>query len=189
MSSRRTSGWWLILASLLLVAAIGGGGWVLFDRYVRPPPSPVAPMVASLPSPVEEPIGEAVVVAVEGAVERSTDGGPWSSLQKGERLRANDAIRTGANAKAELEVDKNSSVVLTSGSEVGIREISRAVHRFKLTRGQLKADYREDGDARAADRGQRRRGEDRGREVQRPRRGRLVRGRHRDRQGEPRGGR
>jgi hypothetical protein len=44
-----------------------------------------------------------------------------------------------------LSVDDKSSVMVSESTEVGVEEISRAVHRFRLVRGRVTADYAPDG--------------------------------------------
>lgn len=146
MSGGRRAWLRLTLALVALSLLIAAGAWLFFQKYVSAA-DPNATATAPAPARIAEPPppAEAVLVGLEGVVERSTNGGEWAEVTKGEKLRANDTIRTGPDARAELEIDGKSSVTITPASEVGIAEVSRAVHRFKLVRGQMTVDYEPDG--------------------------------------------
>lgn len=128
---------------------------LLFEGFVEETPStaenppiaqPATPVVSPPPGAEETEVENGAVVArVTGRVERSVAGGDWAEVRQGEKLQANDAIRTGANSRAQLEVDNKSRITVAQSSEVGIREVRKAAHTFKLVRGQLAVDYQPDG--------------------------------------------
>lgn len=101
----------------------------------RPPPAP-APAPAA---PANQPL-QAVVLSVEGEVEHGRQGA-WSPLAPGETVQTNDVLRTGAHGKTDLRIDERSHLTLDASSEVSVRELTGLVHRFRLTRGRMAADY------------------------------------------------
>lgn len=104
----------------------------------RPTPTP-APA-----APVSEPL-KAVVVSVEGEVEHGRQGGGWSPLAPGETVQTNDVVRTGAHGRTDLRIDDRSHLTIDASSEVSVRELTGLVHRFRLTRGRMAADYDREG--------------------------------------------
>jgi hypothetical protein len=93
---------------------------------------------ATLPRPPQ-----VVVVAAKGRVERG-GGARWSPVAVGDRLRAPDAIRTGAAATAEIQVG-DARIVLAERSHVAVREITAALQRFGGARGRIVVERRDDG--------------------------------------------
>lgn len=106
-----------------------------FFEAPRPAPRPAA-AVAPAAAPLK-----AVVVSVEGEVEHGREGGGWSALAPGETVQTDDVVRTGAHGKTDLRIDERSHLTLDSSSEVSVRELTSLVHRFRLTRGRMAADY------------------------------------------------
>ncbi|GAC1340035.1 MAG: hypothetical protein NVSMB23_09790 [Myxococcales bacterium] len=116
--------------------------------YQRPPPAPIVAAAPPVPAPqAAEPEANetAVVTAAVGPVQRATAGGGFAPIATGDRLRADDAIRTGRGGRADLRIGDKSALSVAEQSQVSIRELSRAVHRFKLERGRLSVDYKADG--------------------------------------------
>jgi hypothetical protein len=142
---RRASFGLLLLGGLLFAMGMGGGGWLLFERAVHarlvaqpPPPAPT-------PEPVGEPILEPTVVRLDGSVERSDPNSDWRPVRLGERLHAEDAIRTGQDGRADLGLGEHSRITVAERSELTVRELSTAVYRWNLVRGRIGVDYRPDG--------------------------------------------
>ena len=137
----------VVLGLALCTALLMGGAWLVFERTVhRPAPAPAAVIPAVTPAPARlESESEAIVEAVEGPVQRSEDGG-WSALAVGDRLRADDSLRTGNGARADLRIGEKSRIAVSQASQLTIRELSEKVHRFKLTRGYVRVDYAPDGE-------------------------------------------
>ncbi|MFL5313215.1 MAG: FecR domain-containing protein [Myxococcales bacterium] len=136
------------VATLLLVCA----AFVLFRHTVyqppaafmdrggdRPPGAPQQALALSAPQ-------EAVVLSVAGSAERSRGSGAWSRLLPGEHLKADESIRTGRNGRTDLRIGDKSTLAVTESTQVTIRELTRAVHRFRLERGRLAVDYKPDGE-------------------------------------------
>ena len=136
------------VATLLLVCA----AFVLFRHTVYQPPTastdhggdqpPVAAQRAQAPAAPQE----AVVLSVAGSAERARGSGPWSRLLPGEHLKADESIRTGKNGRTDLRIGDKSTLAVTESTQVTIRELTRAVHRFRLERGRLAVDYKPDGE-------------------------------------------
>jgi hypothetical protein len=138
MARRSTSR--LALESTAVLCAVLAGAWWIFARAVyRAPPERGA--LSRMASAV---VDEAIVEAVSGSVQRSTSQGDWAALVAGERLRADDSLRTGKGASTDLRIGDRAHLTVTESSQLTIREISRRVHRFQLARGRLKADYKPD---------------------------------------------
>jgi hypothetical protein len=89
---------------------------------------------------------EAVVLSVAGQVQRAGKDGAWGRLNPGERLKAEESIRTGAGGRTDLRIGEKSTLAVTESTQVTIQELTRAVHRFKLDRGRLAVDYKPDGE-------------------------------------------
>jgi hypothetical protein len=138
MARRSTSR--LALESGVVLCAVLAAAWWIFSRSVyRTPPdlgTAAPPRVASSPA-----LDEAIVEAVSGQVQRSTARGDWAALSAGERLRADDSLRTGKGASTDLRIGGRAHLTVTESSQLTIREISDKVHRFQLSKGRVKADY------------------------------------------------
>jgi hypothetical protein len=142
-----------VAVALALVAALGVGAAWVFERWVAPgahagpglaPPPPAPPLAAAPPG---ADAGVAVVTAVEGLVERADrEGAAWTPLRQGDRLAPDASLRTGASARADLEVGgADSRLTVAEGTELTVRELSRAAHAFRLSRGRVRVDYAESG--------------------------------------------
>jgi hypothetical protein len=150
--SRRRSIVRLAAGLALLAALVTWGAWGIFVRHVYEPPehlapAPVAPSAAAIPLEPEpkDPEG-AAVLAVQGRVERTGAPGAWIPLQAGDLLRPDESLRTGPAASAELSVGERSHITVAEATELTVREVTRAAHRFRLTRGRITADYQPDGE-------------------------------------------
>jgi hypothetical protein len=102
----------------------------------------------AVPRPVPEkaamPPLQAVVISVEGEVEKGREGGTWSPLRPGDSVRVDALLRTGADGHTDLALGQRSRVSIGESTEVSIRELTDSVHRFRLTRGRMVADYERD---------------------------------------------
>jgi hypothetical protein len=136
------------VATLLFLCA----AFILFRHTVYQPPAPAmdsapepVPGVAQQapPAPVQQ---EAVVLSVAGSVEKARGSGAWSRLVPGEHLKADESIRTGKSGRTDLRIGDKSTLAVTESTQVTIRELTRAVHRFRLERGRLAVDYKPDGE-------------------------------------------
>jgi hypothetical protein len=124
-----------------VVAALLGGAWLLFRGAVYRPPPPPRPVHAA-----EEPrVEEAIVVAVAGDVVRLSPNGGTSVLAVGQRLRADDSVRTGRGGRTDLQLGARSRLTVAEGTQLTIREVTDNLHRLKLTRGRIAVDYQSDG--------------------------------------------
>src|SRR6267378_1451780 len=136
------------VATLLLVCA----AFLLFRHTVYQPPTAVADRGGDRPPGAPQQAlalsapQEAVVLSVAGSAERSRGAGPWSRLLPGEHLKADESIRTGKNSRTDLRIGDKSTLAVTESTQVTIRELTRAVHRFRLERGRLAVDYKPDGE-------------------------------------------
>ena len=132
------------VATLLFLCA----AFLLFRHTVYQLPAPpadqpqgTAQQALAAPAPQE-----AVVLSVAGSVERARGSGPWSRLVPGEHLKADESIRTGKTGRTNLRIGDKSTLAVTESTQVTIRELTRAVHRFRLERGRLAVDYKPDGE-------------------------------------------
>ncbi|MBN2530071.1 MAG: FecR domain-containing protein [Deltaproteobacteria bacterium] len=86
------------------------------------------------------------VVDVEGTAEKkSSRGGVWSPMGKGDMLRVDDSVRTRNHSSVILGLGKTSTIELSNASEIEVRELSGAVQRLGLIKGRASVDYGEDG--------------------------------------------
>lgn len=131
-----------IVEAVVVVAALVAGAWVLFrGTLYRPEPPPRARPLAS-----DEPkVDEAIVVAVGGDVVRLSPTGGTSALAVGQRLRADDSVRTGRGGHTDLQLGARSRLTVAEGTQLTIREVTENLHRFKLMRGRIAVDYQADG--------------------------------------------
>ena len=141
--SRRVDGFaravvWALLATVLLLAL----GYFVFQRFVAPPP----PLPPAAVRPQPRPTLGAVARLVEGEAQRSTGSG-WTALTQGESLAGVQSVRTGDGARVELEIGgADSRLTVPERSEVGIGEVSGAVHQLKLRRGRVQVAYQKSGE-------------------------------------------
>lgn len=130
-----------VLEAAVLLLAVTGGAWVLFrgTLYRAPGPGPASHAVD------ERRADEAIVVAVIGDVVRLSPNGGTSALAVGQRLGADDSVRTGHNGRTDLQVGARNRLTVAEGTQLTIREVTDKLHRFKLTRGRIAVDYQADG--------------------------------------------
>jgi hypothetical protein len=146
MSRTRTQTFRGLLAALLILLLLASARWIfvhtIYEPTVEAPPprAAAAPVPAPAPAPV---VHEAVVESVTGRVERNMPEG-WADVSVGDRLRADDSLRTSRGAKTALRIGDNSRLTVTEGSQLTIRELTEQVHRFKV-RGNVFVDYKPDG--------------------------------------------
>jgi hypothetical protein len=129
-----------ILEAAAVVVVLLTGAWLLFRGTLYR-----AATQASAPARQEPRIEEAIVVAVAGNVVRLSPTGGTSALAVGQRLRADDSVRTGRGAHTDLQVGARSRLTVAEGSQLTVREITEKVHRFRLRRGRIAVDYQADG--------------------------------------------
>jgi FecR protein len=135
--ARRSTTRLALESAAILCTVVGGAGWIFARTVYRAPPD----LRAAAPKNAPHVDDEAVVEAVTGPVQRSTSAGDWAALVAGERLRADESLRTGRGARTDLRIGERARLTLAESSQLTIREISSDVHRFQLTRGRVKADY------------------------------------------------
>jgi hypothetical protein len=146
-SGARSAGEVAVATLLFLCAA-----FFLFRHTVYQPPARSTesgagqPPGASQQAPAAPEPQEAVVLSVAGSVERARGSGPWSRLVPGERLNADESIRTGKSGRTDLRIGDKSTLGVRESTQVTIRELTRAVHHFRLERGRLAVDYKPDGE-------------------------------------------
>ncbi len=149
MSAQGPSGGWRLWAQAgVVLAVVTCGSFLLFHAFIgtrvedpAPSPAPVIAGAGGLAPATPEPKDEAVILALTGPVERAGEDGAWRPASSGDHLRAEDTVRTGAGGQAELQVGAHARLTVTDGTELKVREVTRAVHRFRLTRGRVAVDY------------------------------------------------
>jgi hypothetical protein len=123
------------------------GGWLAVRKLV--PDAPTEPLRVTAPPRPTAPAADAGraadetvrVAAVNGPVERRLPGRPWRPAAAGASLSRTEAVRTGPEATAELTVGGGSRLEIAGATEVAVREIAEASHRFRLHRGRLSVDH------------------------------------------------
>jgi len=136
--------WRALAATAALVAAVGGGWWLMarkFPAVERGEAGHVERGAAGRVQGSEAPI----VSAVEGRLERKDASGGWSPVAVGDRLAAEDVIRTPLGSTASLAIGERSRIALSDATQVGVREVTSAVQRLRLSRGRLSVDHQPDG--------------------------------------------
>jgi len=133
----------LALGAALLGLA-GLAAWLLGPCTPAPPP-PAPPPVAQAPAPPPPRApapAELKVTGVRGTVERGGPGGSWRPLAAGETVHADEQIRTGPKAGADLAAGQAATVSVGERTQLAVRELTEEVHRYGLTEGLMNADYR-----------------------------------------------
>jgi hypothetical protein len=142
------------LAALALVLALAAVGAALARARCGEPPRPQAapaptvtpPAVTQPPDPAPPaPLPELRVESALGVVERTAPGGAWTAVAPGDVLRQDEQLRTGARSQAELSAGGGSRVTISERTQLTLRELTTAMHRFRLTRGLVAVDYQPDG--------------------------------------------
>ena len=135
-------------AAALGVAALAA--WLLGPCATAPPPP--APPVAQAPAPAPAPppapapaAAELKVIEVRGTVERGAPGAAWRPLARGDTLHADEQIRTGPKAGADLAAGERAQLTRGERTQIAVREVSARIHRLGLAQGLVNADYRGDG--------------------------------------------
>ncbi len=131
-------GGWLAVSQL--VPETGAPGRLEIDRasVQRAPDAGRVDSAESLRDPVQ-------VTSISGRVERQAPGETWRPARVGDRLSRAESVRTGPDAAARLSVGTGSRLEVAGSSELSVREITEATHRFRLKEGRLSVDYRDDG--------------------------------------------
>ena len=127
-------------AAAVLIALLGGS-WLLFRGTLYRSTAQAAPAQAR----EEARADEAIVVAVVGDAVRLSPSGGTSVLAVGQRLRAEDSVRTGRGGRTDLQVGSRSRLTVAEATQLTVREITEKVHRFKLNHGRIAVDYQADG--------------------------------------------
>ena len=130
-----------IFESAALLAVLLGVSWLVFRGTLYRPPA----AQAAAHAPEDGKVDEAIVVAVSGDVVRLSALGGASALAVGQRLRADDSVRTGRGGRTDLQLGARSRLTIAEGTQLTVREITEKVHRFKLARGRIAVDYQADG--------------------------------------------
>jgi FecR-like protein len=141
VKSRRNK---LPLQVAALIAAILLAALLVFRVGVYEPPR-AAPVTAA-PVAQQNRTVQAVVLSVQGEVERGRDGAAWSAVEPGQTVHPDDLLRTGAHGHTDLAIGQKSRLSIGESSEVSVRELTDMVHRFRLTRGRMAAEYDREGD-------------------------------------------
>ena len=136
--------WRALTAAAALVAAAGGGWWLMEERKFPAVERSAAALQRGAAGQVQG--SEAPIVsAVEGRLERKDASGGWSPVVVGDRLAAEDVIRTPLGSTASLAIGERSRIALSDATKVGVREVTSAVQRLRLSRGRLSVDHHPDG--------------------------------------------
>jgi hypothetical protein len=122
--------------ALALLVAVGLG-WAGFRRWIRGGDEPRPVAVAASPQVVE-------VLDAQGRIERLR-GETWEPVASGQRLQADDTIRTAAGAGATLAIGDRSRLAVSDATQLTVREITAAVQRLRLSRGRISVDHQPDG--------------------------------------------
>src|SRR5438128_3931589 len=107
-------------------------------RCGKDAPSPTPTPRAEAASALSAPEGAAVLVGSRGAVELQRGSKAWEPASQGARLGESDALRTPADAEAELSVD-GVRVKLHDRSEIRLSAASAGVLRARV-RGRIESD-------------------------------------------------
>jgi len=128
-------------AALLVVVGLAGARWL--SGSATPVAKPLPATMPATPASAPATSGDRVeLVDTSGVVERRAANGPWTRARVGDVLEQREAIRTGAEARAELRVGPEARLTVERSTEVSVVELTEVVHRFKLEQGRLGVSYR-----------------------------------------------
>ncbi len=128
---------------VLAVLAVGTFLWT-WRRPAQAPPPP--PAVVTTPETLAPPRAiEFKVNSVTGTADRAEAGGPWLPVQRNDLLGVDVQLRTGPEGRVEISRGELSQLTIAGSTQLGIRELTTAVHRFQMTRGIVTVDYHPDG--------------------------------------------
>lgn len=88
---------------------------------------------------------QAEVVSTRGHVQARSADGKWAPVAVGQRLNADESVRTGRNGEANLRFGEGIEVRLSPRSEFSVREIGEGLSRIRLEEGHVAASVSEDG--------------------------------------------
>src|SRR2546421_2771378 len=129
MMSRRGRTRMLLEAGCAAVVLLTGA-WLLFRGPLhRPALPPPAAHVAE-----EAKVDEAIVVAVVGDVVRLSPNGGTSALAAGQRLRADDSVRTGRGGRTDLQGGARSRLTPAGSTQLMVRGITPKLPPLRRTR-------------------------------------------------------
>ncbi len=135
-AAKQRAAWPFYLAVGLILAALPVGYFVLLSDVV--PPAPVAqpplPSVEEEKKPAELSLSE-----VEGTVEVRRPNGEWVKAEKGEKLKASDAVRTQDGSYAVLVGGDRYEVKMEPGTEVSVDELTDSISKLLLNSGMATA--------------------------------------------------
>ena len=139
--SNKGRGRWLfpLLLTLILLALPAGYFFFLHTPAPVLPPPVAAPVPPPEPEPEAPKLVEVSLAEVEGTVELRQPDGTWRPAQKGDLLRAQDAVRTSAGSMALLVGGEAWEVRLESGTEVAVDELTSSISRLMLESGMATA--------------------------------------------------
>lgn len=128
----------LTVAMVLLLLAILGV-WFVNGSGDTSGTMAVAPSAVPSPSPTATWSGKVVVSDVKGSVERQGSGTTWVPLKPGDELSLDNAVRTGKDGSAVLDVGKDARVTIGAESQLAVSQITREVSRVRLESGRMDA--------------------------------------------------
>jgi len=114
---------WTIAAILAALVLIGGVCFAIWRFFTPAPPPPV----------------EVTVISVRGAA-RWSRLGVEQDLRAGQRLTANDAVRTLQSGRAILRFDDGTRIMLEPETSVGVGQLDESLSRLRFDYGLLAAD-------------------------------------------------
>lgn len=159
----------LILLAALLVLLLGAAGVLYRALFLEPtvatplplPPLRQAPDASALAAAAA---GDAAVSTADagaakvaftgvrvleasGPLERRSgeDGGQWTTLEKGDTLQPQEAVRTGRDGTAVLQVGGGARVRVAGRTELSIKAVDEEQVRVRLVEGRFSADVAADG--------------------------------------------
>jgi hypothetical protein len=145
--TRQGAGLRLVAGAIAIVLVISVVGYFASRKMLDgPAPTFVVPPRVAAPAAVDPERQEAVILSVDGTVEKIAVDGRWNPVAVGDRLLAEDSLRTDPTGRAELAIGDKSRLTVTENTQLKVRELTRAVHQVQLTRGRLVASYDADGE-------------------------------------------
>lgn len=137
-NKRRQTVVFIAIAAVILLT-IPVGYLVFLSKPELPPPPP--PPVVDAGVPVQQ-APELKLSEVEGEVEIRTASGEWKKAEKGQTLKASDAVRTKDGSYALLVGGEAYEVRMEAGTEVSIQDLTSSITQLMLESGMATASVR-----------------------------------------------
>src|SRR3954462_4385186 len=136
---RRNQTLLFVAIAALILLSVPIGYFVFLRKPELPAPPPKVEVDAG--TPVAQ-AAELRLQEVQGEVEIRTASGEWKKAEKGQTLKASDAVRTKDGSYALLVGGEAYEVKMEAGTEVSIQDLTSSITKLMLESGMATASVR-----------------------------------------------